>query len=492
MGPWPGYHAGWLARRSDTREGHGTTLDTGAGFGNVRTTGLANVTTFDDALAAIWARSGYDRGFINNPFAGDEDARLGLRRTQAVLERLGHPERHYHIVHVAGSKGKGSTCMDIDAILRAAGIRSGRYLSPHLHSYRERFVVDDEAIPEQSFAELTARVVAEAERVEHSMPGLGQVTAFELSTVMALHWFAERSCEVAVIEVGLGGTLDATNVVDPSVSVITALDYEHTAILGDTMAEIASNKAGIIKPERPVVCASQPAEGMAVIEARADACGSPLLVAGRDWDVSGTSEDFTVTGPSGTIGHLASELAGRHQVENAALAIAAVSVLRDAAPLRAIDEHAIRQGIAVVRHPGRFEQVRLPSGQVIVVDGAHTPVSAAALAETARERFPGAHVTIVVGMFTDKDPRAVLAPLRDSADHWIAVAPANPRAIPVATLRKAIEAMGARCDTATSVADGLAQAQVAGHELVVVTGSLATVAEARVALGLATASEQPS
>jgi dihydrofolate synthase / folylpolyglutamate synthase len=452
---------------------------------------VADITTYDDALAAIWARSGYDRGFINDPLAGDEEARRGLRRMHALLRRLGNPERSYRVIHVAGSKGKGSTCIFIDAILRAGGVRCGRYLSPHLHSYRERFVADDEPISQPAFAALTATVLAAAEDVERTMPEPGQVTAFELSTAMALQWFAQTSCEAAVIEVGLGGTLDATNVVDPAVSVITALDYEHTAILGGTMAEIASNKAGIIKPGRPVVSASQPREGMAVIEARADVCGAPLLVSGRDWEVSGSSDDFAVTGPWGTMRHLAIPLAGRHQMENAALAIAAVSMLRDMAPFGMVDEDAVRRGLAAARHPGRFEEVALSSGQVVVVDGAHSPASATSLAETVRERFPDATVTMVVGMFSDKDPHAVLAPLRDCADGWIAVAPANPRAIPVKTLREVIEAMGARCDTASSVADGIGLAREAGRDLVVVTGSLATAAEARAALGLPAVTDHP-
>lgn len=452
---------------------------------------VADISTYDDALAAIWARSGYDRGFINDPLAGDEEARRGLRRMRALLQQLGNPERSYRVIHVAGSKGKGSTCVLIDAILRAGGARCGRYLSPHLHSYRERFVVDDEPISQPSFTALVAEVLAGAEEVERAMPEMGRVTAFELSTAMALQRFAERSCEAAVIEVGLGGTLDATNIVDPAVSVITALDYEHTTILGSTMAGIASNKAGIIKPGRPAVSASQPAEGLAVIEARAGACGAPLLVAGRDWQVAGTSEDFAVTGPWGTMRHLAIPLAGHHQVENAALAIAAVSMLRETTAFRTIDEDAVRRGLAAARHPGRFEEVTMPSGQVVVVDGAHSPASSASLAATVRERFPGASVTLVVGMFSDKDPQAVLAPLRESADRWIAVAPDNPRAIPVETLREVIEAMGAQCDTASSVADGLDRARRAGQGLVVVTGSLATAAEARVALGLPAVTDRP-
>lgn len=447
---------------------------------------MATIETYADALAAIWDRSSYDRGFVSNPFAGDDAARLGLRRTEAMLERLGHPERTCRVVHVAGSKGKGSTCVMIDAILHAAGMRCGRFLSPHLHSYRERFVVDGELIPESKFAALTADVIDAAEEIERDNPDLGGVTAFELSTAMAFLWFARSRCEVAVIEVGLGGTLDATNVVDPVVSVITALDYEHTAILGETMAEIAANKAGIIKSGRPVVSAVQPPEGMAVIEERAAAMDAPLHVAGRDWTISGTDRSFTVEGRWGRMEGLASSLAGRHQMENAALAIAAVNVLTERGALAAsVGEDAIRKGVASAVHPGRFEQVTLPSGKVAVIDGAHTPASASALATTMEERFPEARVVVVIGMFADKAPDRVLAPLRACASEWIAVAPDNPRALSVSELRDAIEALGDRCTLAESVAEGISEAAAREGDVVLITGSLSTAAEARVALGIA-------
>ncbi len=441
---------------------------------------MRQVDTFEAALAALHDRSGYDRGFISNPFAGDAAARLGLRRTQAVLDRLGNPERDSTIVHVAGSKGKGSTCVFIDAILRAAGYRTGRSLSPHLHSWRERFVVSDELIPEDAFTELTREALAAAEAVEARQPALGAVTAFELSTAMALLWFRKQHCDVAVLEVGLGGTLDATNVVDPAVAVITRLDYEHTAILGDTMAEIAANKAGIIKPGRPAVSAAQPAEGLAVIERRAAACSAPLLITDRDFATTGTDRGFAVTSPWGRIERLRTGLAGQHQVENAALAIAAVHAMG----IEDIGPDAIRTGVRNAALPGRFEQVTLGSGQVAVIDGAHSGRSAAALADAVRDRFPDQSVTIVIGMLRDKQPDAILAPLLEIASHWIAVAPDSPRALPVAEIEAHLAALGARASTTPSVADGIEAAQQLAAPIIIVTGSLTTVADARVALGL--------
>lgn len=442
---------------------------------------MSEITTFEQALAAIRERSGYDRGYISNPFAGDEAARNGLRRTQAMLDALGNPERAYPIVHVAGSKGKGSTCVFVDAILRASGRRSGRYLSPHLHSYLERFVVDDLPIAEADFTTLTADAIEAARLVEASTPELGEVTAFELTTAMALLWFARAGCDVAVIEVGLGGKLDATNVVAPAVSVITPLDYEHTAILGSTMAEIADNKAGIIKPGRPVVSAAQPDEGMRVIEERASAASAQLLVAGRDWRTTGTDRQFSATGPWGTLENLCLSLPGRHQIDNAALAIAAVHALG----LSDITAGAIRDGLSHASLPGRFEQADPGTGQTVIIDGAHSPSATSAIATTLRDRFPDTGITIVVGMLRDKDPTAVLTPLVDLTDRWVAVEPESPRALPAAELVPILESFGMRAHVAGSVAQGIRAAIDHGTPTILVTGSLTTAAEARVALGLA-------
>jgi dihydrofolate synthase/folylpolyglutamate synthase len=443
-----------------------------------RVTGIGS---YDDALAAILDRANYDRGFISNPFAGDEAARRGLSRTRAMLDRLGHPKRAYPIVHVAGSKGKGSTCVFVDGILRAAGRTSGRYLSPHLHSWRERFVVDDRQLPEGAFVELTRDAVAAAEAVETAQPELGAVTAFELTTAMALLWFQRAGCDVAVVEVGLGGTLDATNVIDPAVTVIAPLDFEHTAILGATMAEIAANKAGIIKPRRPVVTASQPADGLAVIGARAAAHEAPLLVAGRDFTTTGTDCAFVAAGPWGEIGDLRSGLIGKHQTENATLAIAAVHALG----WDDIGVEAIRAGVAGASLPGRFEEVTLAGGQVVIIDGAHSGRSADALATATRDRCPDTAPVIVAGLLRDKDAASVLAPLADRAERWIVTSPASPRALPAGELGAALAALGATFTEASSVAAAIDAAVRSGHPLIVVTGSLTTAAEARAALGLA-------
>lgn len=443
--------------------------------------------SYDDALSAIWERSGYDRGFVSNPFAGDDAARLGLRRTDAVLQRLGDPHRRYRIVHVAGSKGKGSTTTMIDAILRAAGFRTGRYVSPHLHSYRERIAVDDTPISEPDFARLTARALEATAAVERAQPALGEVTAWELTTAMALSWYAEAGCDWAVIEVGLGGTLDATNVVTPEVSVITRLDYEHTAILGDTIEEIAGNKAGIIKPGKPVVSANQLPGAMDVIRNRAAALGSRLLVQDRDFSTTGSDRDFSYQDASCMIARLHTALIGQHQVENAGLAIAAARLAVEP------PEAAIRTGLAQAMLPGRFEIVPLANGRTVVIDGAHTPIAALALRRALETRFPGQRAGLVIGMLQGKDADHVLEHLAPLAAAWHLAPLATPRTMPVEDLAAHLPATAAPVSRHTSVADALAAATDDDRApLVVVTGSLSTVAESRVTLGLAANDPTPS
>lgn len=443
---------------------------------------MPELPTYVDTLRAIWNRSGYDKGFISNPFAGDDAARLGLVRTQALLTHLGYDPLPYAIVHVAGSKGKGSTCVMIDAILQSAGVRSGRYMSPQLHSFRERLIINGTMIREDDFIDLTQRYLAAAEDIEHARPEIGGITAFELSTAMALGWFAEQRCDVAVVEVGLGGTLDATNIVTPTLSVITTLDYEHTAILGETLAEIASNKAGIIKPDRPVVTAAQPDDALNVIRHRAIETDSALKIAGVDWTVHGTDREFTYDDGQHHLDHLQLALVGDHQIANAGLAIAAVFELQRTQPAFQIEVAAIRDGLGKAVLPARFEQTQLANGTQIVIDGAHTPVSSQALAAALQARFPDQPFTLIIGMLADKNPEAVLVPLLQHAGHVIAVQPQSPRALPARDLVQAIERLGGQVVIAPSVEAALAETR---SEVVVVTGSFTTAAEARIALGLA-------
>lgn len=436
------------------------------------------------ALRAIWDRSSYDRGFISNPFAGDDVARLGLRRTERLLERFGRPHRAYPILHVAGSKGKGSTCAFAAGVLTAAGYRTGLTTSPHLHSFRERIAVDGAPIDVAAFAALVERAVGAAEAMEASEPELGRVTAFELLTAMALDHFAAVRCDAAVVEVGLGGLLDASNVVVPAASVITTLDYEHTEVLGSTLAEIAANKAGIVKPGVPVATAALPDEALTVVAGAVARNGSRWLLAGRDWERRGGWRRFDVTGPWGAYRDLRSALPGDHQADNAALAVAGLWLGYG----DRIDERAVRNGLAAVRWPGRFEVVHI-SGETIVLDGAHTPAAARALAQTIAVEFPDQRPAIVLGVLRGKDARGIAAALAPIASAIVAVSPPGPRSLPADELAAAVSDTGVPVKTSGGIASAL---QLAAGPLCVVTGSLTTVAAARVGLGLGTADPDPA
>jgi dihydrofolate synthase/folylpolyglutamate synthase len=238
------------------------------------------------ALGRLWRRSAWERGLVADPFGGPGAGKRGLLRMSALLDRLGAPHRRYGVVHVAGSKGKGSTAAIAALALASAGHRTGLATSPHLHSWRERIVVDGEPVSEGVFADLAERTEAAAVATEVVSRELGGVTTFELVTAMGFLAFAESGCDIAVVEVGLGGEWDATNVVDPVVSAISRIDLEHTAILGPTEESIAAAKAGIVKPGRPVVVGAQPPGVLAVFEHRANDTRSPLTrraEIGRRW-----------------------------------------------------------------------------------------------------------------------------------------------------------------------------------------------------------------
>lgn len=408
-----------------------------------------------------------------------------LGRMRMLLARLGDPQRAYPTVHIAGSKGKGSTAAMAEAMLRRGGHRTGLYISPHLHSFGERIQVAGAAIAEEEFVGLVDELLPHAEAV----PG---ITWFELITALAFLYYARQRVDVAVIEVGLGGRLDATNVITPLVSVITALSYEHTAWLGDTLAQIAFEKAGIIKPGVPVVSAPQEPEALAVIERVAVERGATLALVGREWQmrpgpIHEGGQSFAVRCPAGlppavaAAGWRADEwlcfdlpLLGRHQIVNATCALAAV-VQATAAGLP-VTVAAAAAGLRAVRWPGRGEV--LARDPLVVADGAHNGDSARKLVAMLQEWFPGRRWTFVVGTLSDKDHAAILRELIPAAAHLLVTRSQSGRATDPELLAGIARSLGADARVVDAVPAALEQA-LAFDEAVCLTGSLSIAAEAR-------------
>jgi dihydrofolate synthase/folylpolyglutamate synthase len=437
-----------------------------------------------EALRYLSERSGYDRGFVANPF---EHEGIGLERTAWILRAVGHPERRYPSVHIAGTKGKGSTAACLASVLVASGYRVGLYTSPHLHTFRERIQIAGQPIAPSLFAALMAELAMANAELGAERPDWGEATAFELATALAFLAFARQGIDLAVVEVGLGGRLDATNVLLPEVAAITSISYDHMQILGNTLTEIAREKAGIIKPGRPVVSAPQRPEAEAVIVRTAAERGATLWLGGRDWAVEGTPDRFSFRGPGGEVRGLRLGLRGAHQVENAGVVLTAAQLLSQRG--LPVPEQAIRQGLAEVRWPGRLEVAR--ECPLVVVDGAHNVDSAERLARAMGEEFRWRRLTLLLGIARDKDVAGIVRALAPLADEVVAVASHSPRAArpdrilaAVAEVQASLPARAAD-SVAAALDDALASAQP--DDLILVTGSLYVVAEAREALGLAEA-----
>ena len=421
------------------------------------------------------------------------ESRLGLDRICELLDRLGRPQDRLKFVHVAGTNGKGSTCAYLASILQAAGLRTGLFTSPYLIAFEERIRVDGANISADDLIEATLLVKEQAEAMaDHP-------TEFELMCAVALVHFARSGCDVVVLEVGLGGRLDSTNVIDaPEVAVIARIGLDHTALLGNTLAAIAGEKAGIVKPGSAVVSWPQEPEAMAAVEAAAAAAGDALTVpdlalleAGTvDWGVPGAPlRPFSY----GRFTDLRTRLLGSYQPANAALAIEAAEALRTRG--WAVNDDAVRRGIAETAWPGRLEIVRAASGEpTVVVDGGHNPQGARALADSLADVFPGRKPVFVVGVLEDKDYPAMLETVLPLGAAFVCVAPDNPRALPADKLARAIRWTGQDllgCSACTSpyvardMADALARArELAGPDgLVCAFGSLYSVGAVKAALG---------
>jgi dihydrofolate synthase/folylpolyglutamate synthase len=411
--------------------------------------------TYAEALARLLALRGGEHAGL----------RPGLERVEGLLAALGHPEGRYTLVQVGGTNGKGSIAVMLAAILKAAGRRVGLYTSPHLISFRERIRVNGEAIGEAALVDGVEALGTLMARFDTSV--------FEATTALALDHFAHERVEVAVLEVGLGGRLDATTVGAPVATVLGRVDLDHEAWLGTTLAAIAGEKAAIIR-SGVALSAAQHAEVLTVIEARARAVGVPLQLEGRELRVTVHERDaraqvISCQGPGFRLERASLALLGTFQPGNALLAVAAAHVL--GAP-----EAAVRQGLAGVRWPGRLQIV--PGTPTLVLDAAHNPAGAMALAASLRDLFAGVPLTIVLGIMRDKDAAGILAALAPLAARLVLTRAANPRAADPEALRALVPPATARVETTTSVAAALATATApAATPVVCVAGSVALIGE---------------
>jgi dihydrofolate synthase / folylpolyglutamate synthase len=404
--------------------------------------------------------------------------KLGLERTLALLHALGDPHELFQGVHVAGTNGKGSVCAMVASVLQTAGYRVGLMPKPHLLSYTERIQVDQKPIAEADFAALLTEIQPVIDRVAAER---GPPTEFEILTSAALYYFARAGIDGLVCEVGLGGRLDSTNVLDLGVEVITNIALDHTQHLGPTLEAIAAEKAGILKPDSVAITGARP-PALAVIEAAARQQQIPLLRLEQEIPVSAADHGWagvtaTVTTPAGTYRDLRVPLLGLHQADNAALAVAAIDALRSRG--WDVSDGALRDGLARTRWPGRLEVIA--RNPIVLVDGAHNPAGLERSLAAVRTLASGHQLVIVFGVMKDKDLGSMLAQLREinvpvvfSRIDW------HRGADPAALSKQ----FGRPSESADSISDALSRARaLAGKDgIVLVCGSLYLVGEAKQAV----------
>lgn len=446
---------------------------------------MGDITSYEDALRYLYGFTDYERSKTRKR----DDFRLeGIRQ---LLRLLDNPQdRMGNIIHVAGSKGKGSTSAMLANVLRESGYKTGLYTSPHLNTHRERYRINGTPISETAFTHAIQelRPAIETALKDHIL------TTFDIITTIAFWWFAQERADWSVVEVGLGGRLDSTNVVTPEISVITSISLDHTETLGNSLALIAREKSGIIKPGKPSVANCPQPEPRQVIIEQARRQNSKLLLVDEQAAFrerrshGGLDQSFIYTGPlwlqekplDGQ--RLTLSLAGAHQIQNALTTLTTLSELGEQAPSLTLD--SLRAGFASVQWPGRLEMVE--RGRPILLDGAHNPESIARLRSAVCEMFPNASVTCVIGSRIGHDYGEMLAQLQD----WrLVLCPSShPRTTPVEELAEYATAAGLDFSVAANVPNALDRARRdSATDLIVVCGSLFVVADAREALGIAEA-----
>lgn len=427
-----------------------------------------SIQTYRDALAYIYSHINFERRMMPK-----YDAEvLNLGRTERLLADLGQPHRRFPSLLVAGTKGKGSTAAIIESILRAAGYKTGLYISPHLHSFRERIRIGGEMVGEQHIATLVKRLKPHFEA--------HPVTVFEMITILAFMTFAEAGVDVAVLEVGLGGRLDTTNVVDSSVAVITSISYDHVQLLGDTLTLIAREKAGIIRPGALVVSAPQVPEAMTIIEETCRERKARLVVVGDDpawrWQtgrVTFKGQAFYMNGHAYWL-----PLLGAHQVTNAVTAVATVHALAERAGL-SVSQNAIAAGIRAVEWPGRLEI--LSRDPYVVIDSAMNGDSAQNLRYALANYFPGRDIIFIIGATADHEYTALLKNLLPVARQVYMTQSRHPRAATPEMLVETAAHLGYQAIIEPTIERALQAAleNARPRDVICITGSLFCVAAAR-------------
>ena len=437
---------------------------------------------------------------------------LGLQRIESLLGYLGDPHKKLQFLHIGGSNGKGSTAAFAASVLRAAGYRVGLYTSPYLEEFTDRMSVNGEEIPKERLAELVAAVKPLAERLAAD-PSLGQPTEFEVVTALALEYFAEQKPDIVVLEVGLGGRLDATNVVSPLVSAITTISLEHTQVLGDTVTAIAREKGGIIKKKTPLVTQTD-GEALAVLEEICRDLDAPIYKLGREFCCEPVScglsgQSFHYYGLNRNFKDLQIPLLGEYQIKNAAVALAALELLAAGDFPSALSEESLRSGLASTRWPGRLEIVR--EAPLVVIDGAHNIEAFQGLKSALQQLFSlednsledqslgdrslrGRKMILVLGILADKNPEELLPEILPLADVLIITKPASPRAADPYELEKLARTQYKRpifIEEKIDSALDKAFASASPEDLILIAGSLYLISEARSILNSNQREEKP-
>ncbi|WP_212754530.1 bifunctional folylpolyglutamate synthase/dihydrofolate synthase [Nakamurella aerolata] len=359
-----------------------------------------------------------------------------LERMTALLDLLGNPQRAYPVIHVAGTNGKTSTARIIDALLSSLGLRTGRFTSPHLQLVTERISLDNAPISPDAYVSAYTDIAPYVDMVDAASARDGGVplSKFEVLTAMAFSAFADAPVDVAIVEVGLGGTWDSTNVVQPAVAVVTPIGMDHQDYLGETLAEVAENKAGIIKPDTTAIIGPQPEAALDVLMRRAvdvgavvARYGSEFMVLQRDPAVGG--QQLSLQGLSAEYDEIFLPLFGEHQAQNAATALAATEAFLGAGRSRELNAEAVRDGFAAVASPGRLERIR--TSPTILIDAAHNPDGAKALAAAIADQYHFTRLVGVVAVMADKDADGILTALVDTLDEVVVTVNSSPRSMPL-------------------------------------------------------------